>query len=169
MNMQIDIEVYKMATWLSEKSVTVIAVLVALVAVGAPLWTGNAVATYGASSLPTDFSVNSLNVPSSQLSNNPWHDMTATFGATGSVSHSFVDWKLEVSNPGGFYYRSVVGQVNLPANGEVTMPLESRDRNQFVDDLPAGTYTAKLTVDNLNNQPETDEANNMATVTVVAK
>ncbi|MBI2040952.1 MAG: hypothetical protein HYT16_02510 [DPANN group archaeon] len=155
-----------MAAWLSEKSVTVLAVLVALVAVGAPLLTGNtgrlAIAT-GTSSLPFDFSVTNVNVPEPQYSYYPVRGITATFRNTGPISFGFVNYKMEISSSKGHYYRDGVGTVTLPARGSASAEMPA------VHDLPAGEYNVKVTIDYLGEHSETDESNNAFTTKLVIK
>ncbi|MBI4095369.1 MAG: hypothetical protein HY438_00750 [DPANN group archaeon] len=153
-----------MATWLSDKSVTVIAVLVALVAVGAPLLTGNAGGLgTGSSSLPYDFSVTNVQVPEPQYSYYPVRGIMATFKSTGSTSFGFVNYKMEVSSPTGYYYRDGVGSVTMPVSGSVSAEMPA------VQDLPAGEYNVKVTIDYTGEHSETDESNNMFTTKLVVK
>ncbi len=155
-----------MATWLNEKSITVLAVLVALVAVGTPLLTGNAgrlaIAT-GSSSLPFDFSVTDVKVPEPQYSYYPVRGITATFRNSGPISFGFISYKMEISSPTGFYYRDGVGQVTLPARGSASAEMPA------VHDLPAGEYNVKVKIDYMNEHGVTDESNNVFTTKLVIK
>ncbi len=140
----------------SESVITIIAVFLVLASVGAGTLSGNASAS------PPDLSVKSVTVTTPAYAGQTIYSK-AVFVNSGSLSASFVPYKVEFINAQGNAMQTVSDYVTLIANQDTAVDLPN------VQNLPAGTYNVRLTLDQLMQVDESNENNNIFEATVVVK